>query len=155
MPSHRKRPRVSPEGEDRAAKRPGERRVSKNGSHHEAVSNRPPGPRGNPSTIYIDLTQDELMEGSPLAQIHFETHPLDEPIEVLPESSATAPRDDPNLQAARPVPAYDVCFGLVNLPPTYISYFCLMVTDIANTKSSSFCREFPRPMRRCQTNALV
>jgi len=66
------------------------------------------------------------MEDALPTQLHFETHPLaDERVEVLPESSASAPHDEPNLQAVRPVTAYDVCFGLVNLPATYISYFLL------------------------------
>lgn len=64
------------------------------------------------------------MEDALPTQIHVETHPLtDERIDVLQESSANAPHDEPNLQAARTGPAYDVCFGLVNLPSTYMSFF--------------------------------
>ncbi|CAK7198478.1 hypothetical protein SEUCBS139899_001139 [Sporothrix eucalyptigena] len=52
---------------------------------------------------------------SPTAR-QIRSHPLaDEHIEVLQESPANTPRDEPNLQAARPVPAYDVCFGLLSL----------------------------------------
>lgn len=121
MPSHQKRPRVSPEGEGSPAKRPGRRRASENGSHHEAISNRPPDPHSNPSATFLDLTVDEMMEDAHVAQLYFGSHPLaDEHIEVLPESSANAPPDEHHLQAARPVPAYEVCFGLVNLPATYV-----------------------------------
>ncbi len=68
------------------------------------------------------------MEDALATQLYFGSHPLaDEHIEVLPESSANAPRDEPNLQAARPVPAYEVCFGLVNMPATSVSFALLSV----------------------------